>query len=117
MADLRTYARKNTVKLTTTGRKSGKRFTVSIWFVVEDESTILVQHVKGAPSNWYKNLAKNPSVQLDFGDGVLEAEARPITDASGIARVLDLIRKKHWFMAPFLQRGAKTPVAAAIRLR
>ncbi len=116
MPDLTRYAKKNTVNLTTTGRKSGKKFTAPIWFVVDDPSTVLVQHVRGEPSNWYKNLLKNPDVEVDFGEGPLKATARPITDAAGIARVLVLIRKKHWITARFLQRGAIKPVAATIRL-
>jgi len=115
--DLTAYQRKSTVRLTTTGRKSGKRHTVTVWFIVADTRRIYVQHVQGATADWYKNLRKTPAVDVDFGDGPLPARATPLEDPVDIQRVLKLIRKKYllaWIIQ-LVGRG-KQPVAAVIEV-
>lgn len=118
MADLTRYARKATVKLTTTGRKSGQPRTVTIWFVAVAPDRIEVQHAREPVAQWYKNLAANPEVTVDFGDGPLEARARTIVDVEAKRAVLGRIRAKHWLLGPLIQRGTKaeTAVVAEIQL-
>ena len=108
-------ARRKTVRLTTRGRKTGEPRTATIWFVADGPKRIVVQNATGA-SNWYRNLAKDPDVTLDFGTGPITARAEPIRDPARIRQVLDMIRRKHWATAWLIQllgRNA-TPVAAAI---
>lgn len=108
------YAKQSIVNLTTVGRKSGKKFTVKIWFVVADEHAVYVQHVT-APANWCKNLAKNPEVELDFGAGPLAGRATVIADPPRAQQVLGLFRNKYFF-ARFLQFFGRrhTPFVARI---
>jgi deazaflavin-dependent oxidoreductase (nitroreductase family) len=115
--DLTQHSRQSTVKLTTTGRKSGRKHTVPVWFVVAAPDRIYVQHVQGATADWYKNLLKTPDVELDFGAGVLAARAQPIMETAEIRRVLALVRRKY-LMAWIVQLFGigKQPVAAAIAL-
>jgi deazaflavin-dependent oxidoreductase (nitroreductase family) len=115
VTDLGRYAARSTVRLTTTGRVTGRSHTVSVWFVVADARQIYVQHVTGATADWYKNLRKQPQVQVDFGDGPLAARATPIADAAAVRRVLALIRRKYklaWLLQLFALR--RQPVAALI---
>jgi deazaflavin-dependent oxidoreductase (nitroreductase family) len=114
-ADLTAYAPRSTVRLTTVGRKSGQKRTVTIWFVVADPQRIYVQHVRGADANWYRNLLKTPSVELDFGDGPLAGHATPISDRDAIRRVLRLVRRKYLaaWLVQLLAIGRR-PVAAEI---
>ncbi|MBI3784888.1 MAG: nitroreductase family deazaflavin-dependent oxidoreductase [Deltaproteobacteria bacterium] len=114
--DLQKYARVSTVQLTTIGRKSQQPRTVKIWFVVIDSQRIVVQHVRGDDANWYRNLVKNPEVDLDFGDGAIHAIGRPIRGRDEIRDVLRLIRRKYW-MAWLLQAfGTGNAVAAHVDL-
>jgi len=99
--DLNQLAKQSTLKLTTTGRKSGKKFTVTIWFVVTGPQSVYVQHVT-APAHWCKNLAKTPTVELDFGSGVIRGQATVIADPTRCRDILTLFRSKY-FMARFLQ--------------
>jgi len=117
MSDLTPYAARSTLRLTTTGRKSGKPHTVEIWFVVADARRVYVQHVRGK-AHWYKNLAKRPDVQVDFGDGPLAARATPIADPAEVRRVLGLIRRKYRIAAWLVQLLGitKQPVAAVIEV-
>lgn len=116
--DLTRYAGRSTVRLTTVGRKSGAPRTVMIWFVVDGDRRINVQHVRGPAPQWYKNLLANPTVSIDFGDGAVPARAAVITERAEIDRVLLQIRKKHWLMGPLIQmfRSGGQPVAAAIEI-
>lgn len=99
--DLSALSKQSTLELTTVGRKSGKQFTVKIWFVVAGPQTIYVQHVM-APANWCKNLAKTPAVSLDFGQGKVSGSASVIAEASRKREILALFRKKY-FAARLLQ--------------
>jgi len=109
------FANAKMLKLTTRGRKSGVDRTVSIWFVADGPTRILVQHTVGSPAQWYRNLVVNPEVSVDFGSGPISARARPITDAARIQDVLARIRRKYWsaWLIRLIARGA-TPVAAEI---
>jgi deazaflavin-dependent oxidoreductase (nitroreductase family) len=105
------------MRLTTRGRQSGAPRTVTVWFVVAGETRIFVQHAARAPAHWDRNLQQEPAVQIDFGDGPLEARAEPILDAARIQEVLKQVRRKYrlaWLIQ-LLGRNAK-PVAAEIQL-
>jgi len=116
MADLTKYTNGSTVKLKTIGRASGQPRTVTIWFVVADANHVHLQHSSGAPAQWYKNLVKNPEVELDFGDGAVRGRAVAVTDPAEIARIQKLFRGKYWLFWVFqlLGRG-KTSMVATIQ--
>lgn len=116
MADLTKYANNSTVKLTTTGRASGKPRTVTIWFVVADANHVHVQHSSRAPAQWYKNLVKNPEVRLDFGDGPMTGRAVAVSDPSDATRIQKLFRSKYWtfWIFQLLGRG-RVPMVATIQ--
>jgi len=98
---LKAYERQSIVNLTTVGRKSGRKFTVKIWFVLADDRSIYVQHVT-APANWCRNLTKNPTVELDFGSGAIVGTATVIDDPQRARDVLAQFRRKY-FLARVLQ--------------
>lgn len=117
MTDVRTYSDRRQLRLTTRGRKSGAPRTVTVWFVVAGKTRVFVQHASKAPAHWYRNLVSDPSVQIDFGDGPLEARATPILDDERVREVLMLVRRKYrlaWLIQ-LLGRRAR-PVAAEIEL-
>jgi deazaflavin-dependent oxidoreductase (nitroreductase family) len=111
--DLTSYTKQSTVRLSTSGRKSGRQHTVTIWFVVADPRRVHVQHVRGATADWYRNLSKQPAVQLDFGGGPVAGHATPITDANEVHRVLGLFRRKYIFAWVFQLLGMTKHAAAA----
>jgi hypothetical protein len=90
---------------------------VTVWFVVAGETRLFVQHASRAPAHWYRNLLREPAVQVDFGDGPLEARATAILDEAKIRDVLEMVRRKYRFawLIQLLGRKAK-PVAAEIEL-
>jgi deazaflavin-dependent oxidoreductase (nitroreductase family) len=115
--DLTSYTKQSTVRLTTTGRKSGRQHTVTIWFVVADARHLYVQHVRGPTADWYRNLAKQPAVHVDFGSGPVAARATPIADATEVRRVLGLFRRKYIFAWVFQLLGmTKRAVVATVEV-
>jgi len=78
--------------ITTTGRKSGKRISTPIGYQ-RDGDTIVAFNVGGA-SNWYKNLAKNPVVTLEFKKQTQQMRAIYVTDADEINQIFELYKRE-----------------------
>ncbi len=110
------HGSRKTIDLTTIGRRSGKPRTVTIWFVSGDDGSVLVQHVARKAAHWYRNLCANPSVQVDFGDGPIEARARPLEDAQQIADVMAKVGKKYWTYRIVRLFGGNAADAVAARI-
>lgn len=64
--------------LTTTGRSTGEKRTAPLIYAVDGDRYVIVASKGGAPEHpgWYKNLEKNPEVELQVKDEVFRARAR-----------------------------------------
>ena len=82
------------VKITVTGRKSGRKISNPVWFVFEDDKLYLVP-VKGSDTQWYKNVLKNPTIAIDARGAELELKAAPITDKKQVASIVEKFREKY----------------------
>ena len=87
-------ANESTLEITTTGRKSGQPRTKPIWFVY-DQGALYIQSGKDGKTHWYRNLQKNPQMQLKVGQLTLTGKAQFVTDMAEIERVHDLFRSKY----------------------
>jgi deazaflavin-dependent oxidoreductase (nitroreductase family) len=83
----------STLELTTTGRKSGKPRTVTIWFVAGDQ--LYVQSGGDGTTDWYQNLRANPAVTVKIGEREWQGRARAIDDPAATARVHELFKQKY----------------------
>jgi len=93
--DLKTrLSRANEINISVTGRKSGRTISVPVWFVL-DGNQVLLLPVSGSDTQWYKNVLKNPSLQISSGSANTEFMALPITGAKEVASVADKFRKKY----------------------
>lgn len=54
------------VQITVTGRKTGRPITLPVWFVREGDRVYLVP-LKGADTDWYKNVLKEPAIRVAAG--------------------------------------------------
>src|SRR5262249_46185014 len=52
------------IKITVTGRNSGRSISFPVWFVYEDEKVYLLPGY-GSQTQWYKNVLKNPSIRVN----------------------------------------------------
>jgi hypothetical protein len=82
------------IKLSVTGRKSGKTISIPVWFVMEGEKLYLLP-VQGSDTHWYKNALKNPSIGIDARGVGEEFRAVSITDAKTVKSVIERFREKY----------------------
>ncbi len=66
--------------LNTVGRKSGKKRTTPLIYVMDGEDFVLIASKGGAPSHpaWYLNLMANPEVTVEVGDRDLRVRAEEV---------------------------------------
>ncbi len=83
-----------TLRLTTFGRKTGKRHTVTTWFLVDGATVYLV--TLNLRRDWVRNVIKNGRVELEISSKVFKGHAKQIRDATRLAHVNDLLREKYW---------------------
>ena len=81
------------IKLTVTGRKSGKTISNPVWFVLEGEKLYLLP-VRGSDTQWYKNVLHDPAIRIDTRGAEVEFRAVPITEAKAVKSVVEKFRQK-----------------------
>jgi deazaflavin-dependent oxidoreductase (nitroreductase family) len=64
--------------LTTTGRRTGSPTTTPLIYENDGDAYVIVASKGGAPAHpgWYRNLAKDPQVEVQVKDDVFPARAR-----------------------------------------
>jgi deazaflavin-dependent oxidoreductase (nitroreductase family) len=82
------------IKISVIGRKSGKKISIPVWFVVEGEKLLLLP-VAGSETQWYKNVRKNPSIGIDAQGVEGEFRAAPVTGAKAVKSVIEKFREKY----------------------
>jgi deazaflavin-dependent oxidoreductase (nitroreductase family) len=87
------------IKLSVTGRKTGKTISNPVWFVLEGEKLYLLP-VHGSDTQWYKNVLKNnvlknPQVRIDARGEEVEFRAVPINDTKTVKSVIEKFREKY----------------------
>jgi deazaflavin-dependent oxidoreductase (nitroreductase family) len=87
-------ARSREIKISVTGRKSGRTISNPVWFVSEGGKLYLLP-VKGSDSQWYKNVLQNPAIHIRAGSTEAESKAVPITDTKQVSSVVEKFREKY----------------------
>ena len=87
-------SRHREIRLTVTGRKSGRAISIPVWFVVEDNKLYLLP-VQGSDTQWYKNAVNNPTIRIDARGAKAEFQAVLIADATQVKSVIAKFREKY----------------------
>jgi deazaflavin-dependent oxidoreductase (nitroreductase family) len=82
------------IKLSVTGRKSGKTISMPVWFALEDDRLYLLP-VRGSDTQWYQNVLHNPSLQIEARGEEAELRAQPITESKMVKSVIEKFREKY----------------------
>jgi hypothetical protein len=82
------------VTLTVIGRISGRKISRPVWFVFENPTLYLLP-VQGSETQWYKNVLKNPSIQIEARGAKAELHAVPVTDRKPVSSVVEKFRDKY----------------------
>jgi hypothetical protein len=102
-------ARNREIKITVIGRRSGKKISVPVWFVFEEDKskkdkskkdkskkgTLYLLPVQGSDTQWYKNVLHNPSIWIDARGAEAEFRATPVTDPTVVKSVVEKFREKY----------------------
>ena len=98
---LRQIGDKQTLRLTHYGRKTGRPYEVTIWYLVDDDRLYLAS--ANAARNWVRNVKVRPAVSLRVGDEVFNGNVRAITDPQEREKVSGLVERKYWYVTPILR--------------
>jgi deazaflavin-dependent oxidoreductase (nitroreductase family) len=82
------------IKISVTGRKSGRTISIPVWFVLEGEELYLLP-VQGSDTQWYKNVLQNPSIRIDARGAEAEFRAVSITEANAVKSVIEKFQEKY----------------------
>ena len=97
---LAAVSNRSTCKLTHHGRKSGKPYQVTIWFVVDGELVYL--ETANAKRQWVRNLQANPQISFEVGGHTFSGTSERVRDPAVERRVMDLVAAKYWYLRPFV---------------
>ncbi|HVI08916.1 MAG TPA: nitroreductase/quinone reductase family protein [Candidatus Binatia bacterium] len=81
------------IKITVTGRKSGRAISNPVWFVYDGKLRLLP--VYGSDTQWYKNVLQNPKMKVEARGAAEEFKAKPITGAQQVSAVVAQFREKY----------------------
>jgi len=87
-------SRSREINITVTGRKSGRTISIPVWFVSEDNKVYLLP-VSGSDTQWYKNVLKNPSIQIEAGGAKAELKVAPVKDPKQVSSIVEKFRAKY----------------------
>src|SRR5216684_8768270 len=82
------------IKITVVGRKSGRRISMLVWFVLEGEKLYLLP-VQGSKTQWYQNVLKNPTIGIDARGVEEDFRAAPVKGAKAVKAVVEKFREKY----------------------
>jgi deazaflavin-dependent oxidoreductase (nitroreductase family) len=89
--------------LTTTGRKTGTQHTIGLQYELIN-GNYYVGAADGTNADWYRNILKNPTVQIQVGAQIILAVAETITDAEKITDYLEYRLNGHPTMIRLILR-------------
>ena len=87
-------SRYSEIKISVTGRKSGRSITIPIWFVFDDDTLYLLP-VQGSDTQWYKNVLENATMSIDARGAHAEVTAVPVADPVQVSQVIQRFRDKY----------------------
>jgi len=107
--------RKSTCRLTHYGRKSGRPYEVTIWFLVDGDIVYLT--TMNMQRQWTRNVQANPQVLLRVGGETFTGDVEVVSDEAEMAHVVELLKKKYWLARPYLWLRGKPDGAFRVRVR
>jgi deazaflavin-dependent oxidoreductase (nitroreductase family) len=87
-------ARYHEIKISVTGRKSGRTISNPVWFVFEKGKLYLLP-VQGSDTQWYKNVVNKPKIRVDARGTEAELEVVPVMDKKQVSSVVEKFREKY----------------------
>lgn len=84
------------IRVTVTGRNSGKSISTPVWFVFDEGNREgLLMPVQGSTTNWFKNFQSNGKLSITVGEKDYDVNATAETDSDAAQRVAEKFRAKY----------------------
>jgi deazaflavin-dependent oxidoreductase (nitroreductase family) len=99
-ARLAAVANRSTLRLTHYGRKTGKPYEVTIWFLVDGDTVYLV--TANVRRQWTRNVQVKRHVLLRVNGETFEGEVQRVNKGGEWKRVDELLVQKYWYVRPLL---------------
>jgi hypothetical protein len=103
------------ITISVIGRKTGRRISIPVWFVLEGEKLHLLP-VAGSETQWYKNARKNRVIGIDARGVEAEFRAAPVTGVKAVKAVVEKFRAKYG-VADVKKYYSGFDVAVLVRLK
>ena len=87
-------SRAQEITITVTGRTSGRPISLPVWFVWDGGKLYLLP-VKGSDTQWYKNVLKNPSLEIEAGAAKAKFQATPLSAKPDVSAVIAKFRSRY----------------------
>jgi deazaflavin-dependent oxidoreductase (nitroreductase family) len=81
------------IELTVIGRKSGRKIPRPVWFVLDGDKLLLLSG-SGRKSEWYKNVLKNPAVEISVSKHSYKFRAKMASNQR-VKEIVDKFREKY----------------------
>jgi len=88
------FEKKGTLKISTIGRRTGRRHDVTTWFAVDSDGRLFVA-TQDTRRDWVKNAMKNPSVDITIGETTHRMKLLPLKTDLDRQYANDLYAKKY----------------------
>ena len=88
------FEKKGTLKISTIGRRTGRKHDVTIWFAADNDGRPFIA-TADTGRDWVKNAMKNPSVEVAIGGTTRRMKVLPLRTDSDKQYVNDLYAKKY----------------------
>jgi len=93
-AFIRALEKAKELKISVTGRNTGKPITLPVWFVHEND-TLWLLPVNGSKTQWYQNLLKNPAITIRVGREERTLNAQALKTAATVGNVIQSFQQKY----------------------
>jgi len=103
LARLTAVAARQTLTLTHYGRRTGKPYDVTVWFVVDGDKVYI--GTANVNRQWVRNVQKTPRVKLSIGAETFDGTARFLADRAEHERAMAMVRRKYWMFWPVIAVG------------
>jgi deazaflavin-dependent oxidoreductase (nitroreductase family) len=108
-------SRRQTTRLTHHGRKSGRPYQVTIWFLVDGETVYLM--TMNMRRQWTQNVQSRPDIELAIGDERFRGRVEAVVSSDDeMQRVVDLMKRKYLIARPYLWFKGRPDGAFRVKL-
>jgi deazaflavin-dependent oxidoreductase (nitroreductase family) len=91
---LQSLRRRREISITVRGRRTGRKITLPVWFVLED-GTLWLLAIHGPRTPWFRNVQADPAIIITAGEHRRRVIGTPVTGRAAVRPVAERFRTKY----------------------